>query len=108
VSVRLMLTEDEALELLAYLVIAARTQPDEAAECGPLRLLAAVTRLADMTAEHASPERLAVLTGPSGRSQRWRPGRPIRSPTPSASTRSAGRSLAAVDTITRSGPALRR
>jgi hypothetical protein len=33
-----VLTEDEAVELLAFLVTAARTQVDEAAEHGPLRL----------------------------------------------------------------------
>ena len=37
----MVLTEDEALELLAFLVTAARTQLDEAAEYGPLRLLTA-------------------------------------------------------------------
>ena len=63
-AVPLMLTEDEALELLAYLVTAARTQLDEAAEYGPLRLLTAATRLVDMMAERASPEMLALLTGP--------------------------------------------
>src|SRR3954462_2259586 len=40
-----VLDEDEALELLAYLVTAARTQVDEAAEYGPLRLLTAAVRL---------------------------------------------------------------
>jgi Family of unknown function (DUF6092) len=37
----MVLTEDEALELLAFLVTAARTQLDEAAEYGSLRLLTA-------------------------------------------------------------------
>ena len=41
-----VLTEDEALELLAFLVTAARTQMDEAAEYGLLRLLTAAGRLA--------------------------------------------------------------
>src|SRR5262249_1912902 len=40
----MVLTEDEALELLAFLVTAARTQVDEAAEYGPLRLLTAAGR----------------------------------------------------------------
>ena len=34
----MVLTEDEALELLAFLVTAARTQLEEAAEYGPLRM----------------------------------------------------------------------
>jgi Family of unknown function (DUF6092) len=37
----MVLTEDEALELLAFLVTAARTQLDEASEYGSLRLLTA-------------------------------------------------------------------
>jgi hypothetical protein len=35
----MVLSEAEGLELLAYLVTAARTQLDEAAEYGPFRLL---------------------------------------------------------------------
>src|SRR3954471_9290713 len=45
-----VLDEDEALELLAYLVTAARTQVDEAAEYGPLRLLTAAVRLSERIA----------------------------------------------------------
>lgn len=40
-----VLSEDDAVELLAYLVSAARTQVDEAAEYAPLRLLTAAGRL---------------------------------------------------------------
>ena len=43
----MVLTEDEALELVAFLVTAARTQVDEAAEYGSLRLLTAARKLAD-------------------------------------------------------------
>jgi hypothetical protein len=46
----MVLTEDEALELLAFLITAARTQLDEAAAYGPLRLLTAAGRLADFSA----------------------------------------------------------
>ena len=46
-----VLNEDEALELLAYLITAARTQVDEAAEYGPLRLLTAARRLAGSPSE---------------------------------------------------------
>ena len=46
--------EDEALELLAYLITAARTQVDEAKEYGPLRLLGAANRLAEAIAPRAS------------------------------------------------------
>src|SRR5690349_7969175 len=50
----LVLSEDEALELLAFLVTAARTQVDEAKEYGPLRLLSAANRLAEAIAPRAS------------------------------------------------------
>jgi len=60
----LVLTEDEALELLAFLVTAARTQLDEAAEYGPLRLLLAASRLADAIGPRVSPETRALLAGP--------------------------------------------
>jgi hypothetical protein len=60
----MVLTEDEALELLAFLVTAARTQVDEPPEYGPLRLLTAAGRLADFVAERVSPETRALLAGP--------------------------------------------
>jgi len=63
-AVTLVLSEDEALELLAFLVTAARTQLDEAPEYGPLRLLSAAGRLAGFVAERASPETRALLEGP--------------------------------------------
>jgi hypothetical protein len=60
----MVLSEDEALELLAFLVTAARTQVDEAAEYGPFRLLTAAGRLADLMAARVSPETRALLEGP--------------------------------------------
>ena len=42
------------MEVLAYLVTAARTQLDEAAEYAPLRLLTAAQRLAGHLEPHAS------------------------------------------------------
>ena len=60
----MVLTEDEALELLAFLITAARTQLDEAAEYGPLRMLTAAGRLADFIAERASPGTRGFLAGP--------------------------------------------
>jgi hypothetical protein len=60
----MVLTEDEALELLAYLVTAARTQLDEAAEYGPMRLLTAAERLATFMAPRVSPATRALLEGP--------------------------------------------
>lgn len=59
--------EDEALELLAYLVTAARTQVDEAAEYGPMRLLTAAHRLAETIASRASPQTVEMLAGPLAR-----------------------------------------
>jgi len=60
----MVLNEDEALELLAFLITAARTQLDEAAEYGPLRMLTAAGRLADFIAERASPGTRGLLAGP--------------------------------------------
>ena len=51
-SVR-VLDEGGAVELLAYLVTAARTQLDEAAEYAPMRLLTAAGRLAEMAEPNA-------------------------------------------------------
>jgi Family of unknown function (DUF6092) len=60
----MVLTESEALELLAFLVTAARTQVDEPPEYGPLRLISAATRLADLVADRVSPATQALLAGP--------------------------------------------
>ncbi len=60
----MVLNEDEALELLAFLITAARTQLDEASEYGSLRLLTAANRLGDAMAERVSPATRALLTGP--------------------------------------------
>lgn len=51
-----VLDEDDAVELLAYLISAARTQVDEAAEYAPMRLLTAAGRLAEMIAPRASAD----------------------------------------------------
>jgi hypothetical protein len=59
-----VLDEDEALELLAYLVTAARTQVDEAAEYGPLRLLTAARRLGDRIAARSSSATAEFVNGP--------------------------------------------
>jgi hypothetical protein len=58
-----VLDEDEALELLAYLITAARTQVDEAAEYGPLRLLTAAHRLAERIAPRSSDATAGFITG---------------------------------------------
>ena len=60
----LVLDEDEVLELLAYLVTAARTQVDEAAEYGPLRLLIAARRLGAAIAPRASAATAGFVAGP--------------------------------------------
>jgi hypothetical protein len=89
----MVLSEDEALELIAFLLTAARTQIDEAAEYGPLRLLTAASRLAEMIVDRVTPETRAFLAGPLRQvpDTRWsaqagaegevgRAGRPISSP----------------------------
>ena len=57
-----VLDEGGGVELLAYLVTAARTQVDEAAEYAPMRLLTAAGRLAEMIEPNASA-RLRPLLG---------------------------------------------
>jgi hypothetical protein len=57
-----VLDEDDALDLFAFLVTAARTQVDEAREYGPLRLLHAAHRLAEAALPRSSPEMAAMLT----------------------------------------------
>ena len=57
-----VLDEDDALELLAFLVTAARTQVDEAAEYGPMRLLAAAHRLGGALGDKASPDTAAAVS----------------------------------------------
>ena len=51
-SVR-VLDQGDAVELLVYLVTAARTQVDEAAEYAPMRLLTAAGRLAELAEPNA-------------------------------------------------------
>lgn len=63
-SSAMVLTEDEALELLSYLITAARTQVDEPNEYGPLRLLTAARRLGEFIQSRASPQTQALLSGP--------------------------------------------
>jgi Family of unknown function (DUF6092) len=57
----LVLDEGDGVELLAYLVTAARTQVDEAAEYAPMRLLTAAGRLAEMAEPNASARLRPVL-----------------------------------------------
>ena len=60
----LVLTEDEALELMSFLVMSARTMVNEPNEYAPLRLLTAAGRLGDFIQERVTPETKALLTGP--------------------------------------------
>jgi hypothetical protein len=60
----LVLTENEALELLSYLVCAARTQVDEAAEYAPMRLLTAAQRLGAALAPRAGAATREFAEGP--------------------------------------------
>ncbi len=50
----LVLSEQAAVEVLAYLVTAARTQMDEAAEYAPLRLMTAAGKLAEGLSDEVS------------------------------------------------------
>jgi hypothetical protein len=61
---RLVLPAAAVLEVLAYLVTSARTQVDEAAEYGPLRLLTAAHRLAERMSPRCSGATAAFVAGP--------------------------------------------
>jgi hypothetical protein len=56
-----VLDEDDALDLLAFLVTAARTQVDEAREYGPMRLLMAAHRVAEAMAPRSSVPTRALI-----------------------------------------------
>ena len=86
-----VLDEDDALELLAYLVTAARTQVDEAAEYGPMRLLTAAHRLAEAMGPRASAATAAALAGPLADMPLLAVPRGSAPSTSSSSTTSAGR-----------------
>jgi hypothetical protein len=60
----MVMSEDEALELLSFLVMAARTQVDEPPEYGPLRLMTAARRLGDFIHDRATPETRQLVDGP--------------------------------------------
>jgi len=57
-----VLTESAALDVLAYLISAARTQLDEAAEYAPMRLMTAARKLADHLAPRATPPVQALVS----------------------------------------------
>ena len=59
-----VLDEDDALELLAHLVTAARTQVDEATEYGPMRLLTAARRLAERIAARPTGGTVTAVMDP--------------------------------------------
>jgi hypothetical protein len=58
---KLVLTEAEAVEILALLITSARTQMDEPAHYGPLRLLTATERLSGMVIERSSDKSKSFL-----------------------------------------------
>ena len=55
-SSNMVLTEDEALEVLAFLVTAARIQIDEPPDYAPMRLLGGAEKLADLIKERVSQD----------------------------------------------------
>ncbi|MQF68899.1 hypothetical protein FIM12_00995 [SAR202 cluster bacterium AD-804-J14_MRT_500m] len=55
-SSNMVLTESEAIELLAFLITAARTQIDEPPDYAPMRMLTAAGRLREFILDRVSPE----------------------------------------------------
>jgi len=62
-SPAMVMNEEEAMELLAFLVTAARIQVDEPPDYAPMRLLTAAERLKGFVLERVSPEGRAFLEG---------------------------------------------
>jgi len=58
----LVLSEDEVLELVAFLVTAALLLPDEPEDYGPMRLVAAAQRLCTFAAPRSTEDTHAFLT----------------------------------------------
>ena len=56
-----LLTEDEALELFAYLITSARTQLDDPTRYASMRLLSAAEELRNRLAGRVSPETTAMF-----------------------------------------------
>lgn len=67
-SENLVLSEDEALELLSFLVMSARTMVDEPNEYAPLRLLTAAGRLGEFIKARSSAGTRELISGPL---QQW-------------------------------------
>ena len=57
------LNEEEAYELLTFLVTSARIQQDEPASYGSLRLLTAAERISGFMMEHSSSDNRGFLAG---------------------------------------------
>jgi hypothetical protein len=66
----MMLTEDEAIELFTFLVVAARTQLDDPHHYASMRLLTAAERLRDFMTERASPDTQELLNATVDKSER--------------------------------------
>jgi uncharacterized protein DUF6092 len=60
-SQSMVLTEEEAMELLAFLIAAARIQLDEPPQYAPMRLLSAAERLSQLVLNRVSPKGHAAL-----------------------------------------------
>lgn len=65
-----LLTEDEAIELFAFLITSARTQLEDPVNYGPMRLLTAAEKLRDLVAEKVSPAAQAMLAATVDKSER--------------------------------------
>ena len=59
---KMMLTEDQAIELFTYLITSARTQLDDPCHYASMRLLTVAELLRDFIAERVSPDAHELLT----------------------------------------------
>ena len=67
---KMMLTEDQAIELFTFLVVSARTQLDDPHHYASMRLLTAAEILRGFMTERASPETQKLLGATVDKSER--------------------------------------
>lgn len=68
-SEKILLTEDQAVELFAFLISAARTQLNDPHHYASMRLLTAAEILRDFINEQASPDTQAMLNATVNKSE---------------------------------------
>ena len=66
---KMMLSEDQAIELFTFLIVSARTQLDDPHHYASMRLLTAAEKLRDFVTDGASPETQKLLNATVDKSE---------------------------------------